>query len=221
LDGTGFKTLRNLTGGPRASLLILSNAIYGTTESDGSFGGGTVFKLNTDGSGFTNLQNFASDPGNGPWAGLILASNSLYGTTYASGDFAQGSIFMLNLDGTGFTNLYSFTSGSDGSHPQAALCFFGNTLYGTASEGGSSGDGTIFRLALTPGGTHQLTIVVIGTDAILRWPTNATGLTLQSTTDLRSPITWGVVTPGPVIVNGFNTVTNPVSGAARFYRLSP
>jgi len=54
----------------------------------------------------------------------------------------------------------------------------------------------------------------------LEMATNATGLSLQSTTNLVSPGAWTTVSPSPVIVNGQNTVTNPISGMRQFYRLS-
>src|ERR1035437_5768337 len=52
-----------------------------------------------------------------------------------------------------FTPLYSFTflnnsTNSDGAYPQAGLILSGNTLYGTAWSGGSSGYGTVFSLSL-------------------------------------------------------------------------
>jgi hypothetical protein len=65
----------------------------------------------------------------------------------------------------------------------------------------------------------SLTITPLGTRVVLRWPTNATGLTLQSTTNLASPV-WTTNSTLPVLVNGQNTVTNPVSGKQQFYRLS-
>ena len=66
----------------------------------------------------------------------------------------------LNTNGTGFTNLHSFTAlghltNSDGATPYAALVLSGNTLYGTARDGGSSGAGTVFSLSFRP----QLTII--------------------------------------------------------------
>src|ERR1019366_8791040 len=67
----------------------------------------------------------------------------------------------------------------------------------------------------------NLTIIRSATNVILTWPTNATGFTLQSTTNLVSPAVWTTVVPGPVAVNGNNTVTNPISGTLQFYRLSP
>jgi hypothetical protein len=51
------------------------------------------------------------------------------------------------------------------------------------------------------------------------WPTNATGFTLQSTTNLVSPVVWTTNSPAPIVVNGQNTVTNPILGGQRFYSL--
>jgi hypothetical protein len=66
----------------------------------------------------------------------------------------------------------------------------------------------------------QLTIIRSGANVIVRWPTNAAGFILQSTTNLVSPAVWSTVSPGPVVVNGQNAVTNPISGKQQFYRLS-
>jgi hypothetical protein len=68
----------------------------------------------------------------------------------------------------------------------------------------------------------QLTIAPSGVPPsaiILTWSTNAVRFTLQSTTNLPSPTAWVTNSPAPVIVNGQNTVTNPVTGAQKFYRL--
>jgi hypothetical protein len=50
--------------------------------------------------------------------------------------------------------------------------------------------------------------------------TNATGLTLESTTNLVSPAVWITNSPAPVVVNGQNIVTNPITGSRTFYRLT-
>jgi len=63
-------------------------------------------------------------------------------------------------------------------------------------------------------------MILSGANVVLTWPTNAIGFTLQSTTNLVSPAVWSDVSPGPVVVNGQNAVTNPVSGPKKFYRLS-
>jgi hypothetical protein len=58
-----------------------------------------------------------------------------------------------------------------------------------------------------------------GTHFILMWPANATGFTLQSTTNLVSPVVWTTNSSAPVVINGQNTVTNLISGGQKFYRL--
>src|SRR6266567_2078737 len=65
----------------------------------------------------------------------------------------------------------------------------------------------------------QLTIIPSGTNVILAWPTNAVGFTLQSSTILLSPSVWSTNSPAPVVIAGQNTVTNPITGVQKFYRL--
>jgi uncharacterized repeat protein (TIGR03803 family) len=157
-DGTGFMNLHSFTGGdgenPYPSLILSGNTLYGTANRGGSSGQGTVFKVNTDGTGFTNLHNFAGYPTSGayPTTSLVLSGNTLYGTTSGSGLGSAGTVFALNTNGTGFTNLYNFTATSgplstnrDGAYP-GGLILSGNTLYGAAGGGGSSGVGTVFAL---------------------------------------------------------------------------
>jgi hypothetical protein len=79
---------------------------------------------------------------------------------------------------------------------------------------------TIYPAVSTPPVPPQLTIIGSGTNVILTWPVNATGFTLQSTTNLVSPAVWSTVSPAPVVVGGQNTVTNAIAGGQTFYRLS-
>ena len=76
---------------------------------------------------------------------------------------------------------------------------------------------TVFGVSASP---VHLTMAAAGANVILTWPTNTNELTLQSTTNLVSGAVWTPVSPGPVVVNGQNVVTNPISGAHQFYRLS-
>src|SRR5207247_2471060 len=86
-----------------------------------------------------NLNDNSNSDGANPIAGLLLSGNTLYGTAKFGGGSGDGTVFAVNTDGTGFTNLYSFTGGTKGAHPVAGLILSGNTLYGTAGSGGSSG----------------------------------------------------------------------------------
>jgi hypothetical protein len=76
---------------------------------------------------------------------------------------------------------------------------------------------TVFGVSASP---VQLTMIPCGANVILAWPTNYAGFTLQSTTNLVSSAVWTTNSPAPVVVNGQNTVTNPISGTQQFYRLS-
>ena len=223
----------NLDGArPNAGLLLSSNFFYGTTLAGGRFASGTVFKVSIDGSGFTNLHSFTTvrsrtnSDGASPYGGLVLVGNTLYGTTYAGGVSSNGTVFAIETDGTGFTNLYNFSgfsvtpphTNTDGAHPQAALLFSGNTLYGTTTFGGNASSGTIFSLSLGPA-APRLKVTSSDTNMILTWPTNASGFTLQSITNLDGSDSWLPVSPDPVVNNGQYTVTNAISGQQRFYRL--
>ena len=130
-----------------------------------------------------------------------------------------------------FTNLHSFTAlsgpfpptNSDGANLVGGLILSGNTLYGTAQAGGGSGvgtagNGTVFSLSL--GSASQLTIFPSGTNVVLTWPTNATGFILECATNLVSPTVWNTNLPAPVSFSGHFAVTNSISGAQMFYRLS-
>ncbi len=229
--------------------LISGNTLYGTASQGGNSGFGMVFKVSTSGTGFTTLHTFTAripyytnsfgyvistnSDGAGPGGELILSGNTLYGTATGGGSSGSGTLFAVNTDGTGFTTLHSFAAtdfilaafgflatNSDGAFPLGELILSGNTLYGTAADGGSSFNGTVFSLSFAP----QLTITPSGAYVILTWPTNVagfdyTGYTLQSTTNLVSPAVWTAVSPGPVVINGQNAVTNPISGTQQFYRL--
>jgi uncharacterized repeat protein (TIGR03803 family) len=240
-DGTGFTTLYSFTAlsapsphgtnsdgaYPEGDLVLSGNTLYGTADSGGGGGGGTVFKVNTDGTGFKSLYSFtATKDGAFPDAGLFLSGNTLYGTTSEGGASGNGTVFKLNADGTGFTSLHNFTAtstmrpfmNSDGAIPFAGLIMVGNRLYGTTGRGGTGGSGTIFSISL-PANGPQLTIASAGQNVVLSWPTNTTGFTLESATNSTSPL-WTTNLPAPVVVNGQNTVTNPISGTQQFYRLS-
>jgi uncharacterized repeat protein (TIGR03803 family) len=251
-NGLGFTVLHSFTATSRSSpansdgakpagLIVSGNTLYGTTAFGGSSASGTVFKLNTDGSGFTNLYSFSTalgsgtldgtnSDGDGPAAGLVLSGNTLYGDAFGGGEFGHGTIFSLTTNGTEFTVLHAFNAGvglyfnvinSDGAYPIGGLILSGNTLYGTTSVGGTNSFGTIFSLTLPPPPSGpQLGSIPLGTGLVLIWPTNSAGFTLQSTTNLGSPSSWVNETNIPVVVNTNNVVTNMVTGPQRFYRLS-
>jgi uncharacterized repeat protein (TIGR03803 family) len=230
-NGSGFTPLHSFSvntsanGGdgavPNCGLVLSGNTLYGTTQEAGTGeNNGTLFSVNTDGTGFRVVHAFTGGAdGANPRAGLVLSRNTLYGTTYIGGKWNTGVIFAVNTDGTNFTTLYNFDSiVGDGYYPQGTLLLSSNILYGTTYEGGTNNNGVVFSLTLPV--VPHLSISRPGINVILMWPTNAVGFTLQSTTNLGAAAVWTTNSPAPVVVNGQNTVTNPISGSKQFFRLS-
>jgi uncharacterized repeat protein (TIGR03803 family) len=112
--------------------------------------------------GFTTLYDFGSSgDGASPEANLAIgAGGVLYGTTLNGGAYDYGTVFSLTPPSSpggawAETLLHEFTNGNDGGHPAAGLVVGpSGVLYGTASLGGTSGDGVVFALAppASPGG---------------------------------------------------------------------
>ena len=141
--------------------------VHGTTSMGGNSSdtgsttsGGTLFALNTDGTGFTNLRNLNYTEGNNPYAGLVLSGSTLYGTMLVGGNLSQkgGTLSAINTDGTGFAVVHTFTprlptgsgpyTNADGATPAAGLVLSGSTLFGTTQSGGTNATGTVFALNL-------------------------------------------------------------------------
>jgi uncharacterized repeat protein (TIGR03803 family) len=167
-DGSLFTTLWNFSFvseglDPEGGLILSGTTLYGTTDFGGAPSYGTVFSINTDGSGFTSLHSFNGSDGAHPFNSLILSlsGTTLYGTTQNGGSSATstfpgyGTVFSINTDGSGFTTLYNFTGDGDGAYPFDTLVLSGSTLYGTTEVGGAGGFGTVFAVptTATPSGT--------------------------------------------------------------------
>ncbi len=125
--------------------------LYGTTNSGGSGGGGTVFKLTSTGGSWTLTTLYSFSGMAGSYASLAIdASGNLYGTTYRDGADGYGSVFRLTNSGESwtFTDLHDFTSGNDGCYPSGniAIDAQGN-LYSTASDCGEYRQGVIWEIA--------------------------------------------------------------------------
>jgi len=224
---------------PEAGLILSGNTLYGTAQQGGTNGYGTVFAVSTNGSNFTVLHTFtalsgsADTNGDGgyPQAGLVLSDNTLYGTAPIGGPNGNGTVFSVSTNGSNFivlhtfsavvTNHFGYYTNSDGARPYAGLIISGSTLYGTTLYGSTNGFGAVFSISLgAAASTPQLTLLRTGTNVVVAWPTNFTGYTLQSATNLTSPTTWSNISTAPVVINTNNVVTNGISGTRKFYRLS-
>jgi len=142
-------------GSPLASLVFDHRGnLYGTTEWDSVYLGGTVFELAHDSNGgWTEhvLHRFSrrNDGGNSEAGLIVTAAGHLYGTTLWGGNFGYGVVFELTHAPNGRWIehvLHDFTGGADGANPLAGVILDGvGNLYGTASES-VGGNGTVFEL---------------------------------------------------------------------------
>ena len=148
--------LRQLLGGFALSLLICTASLA---------------QLST-------LVNFAGPNGAEPrYGSLVLGPDgNFYGTTRGGGAHSRGTVFKMTPGGT-LTTLYSFCSQSncsDGSDPDAGLALGSDlNFYGTTTAGGTSGDGTVFKI--TSNGTLTTLHSFTGSDG-----SGPTGTLLQS-----------------------------------------
>jgi uncharacterized repeat protein (TIGR03803 family) len=146
-----YTDLHDFSGSPNdgansSATVTLDDAgnIYGTTDSGGANGDGTVFKL-TPGGTQTLLHSFNGDDGSAPDGGVVLLGNgTLYGTAGSGGASENGVIFQISKKGK-YKVLHDF-AGNDGSFIRGDLIRdkLGN-LYGTALFGGANDDGTVYK----------------------------------------------------------------------------
>jgi uncharacterized repeat protein (TIGR03803 family) len=143
------ENINSATGAfPGAALIKVGAALYGTTEADGSAGGGSVFSFDLNTRATTVLYNFIGGGKNGvmPEAALLKLGGKLYGTTAYGGSSNFGTVFSIDPQTRVVTFLHSFAGGAGGGRPAAALVNIGDTLYGTTNTGGTTGRGTVFSL---------------------------------------------------------------------------
>jgi uncharacterized repeat protein (TIGR03803 family) len=133
---------------PNGGLVIdPAGNLYGTVAN-------LIFKLASDGTYSTAFQFSIDSTTDGaiPFGPLYRDTQGrLYGPTQEGGTYNKGVIFRINADATE-TVLHAFGGGSDGSYPGVVIADGSGNLYGTTAEGGdtacgSSGCGTVFKIA--------------------------------------------------------------------------
>jgi uncharacterized repeat protein (TIGR03803 family) len=104
---------------------------------------------------FRLLYGFKGSPdGAVPKAGLVEFEKNFYGTTSVGGTENQGTVFELTPGGTERV-LHSFSDkNGDGIRPDGGLAVANGTFYGTTTEGGANGAGTVYQI--TKDGTEKI-----------------------------------------------------------------
>jgi uncharacterized repeat protein (TIGR03803 family) len=159
VDTSGAETvLYNFTGGndgayPYAGLVRDSAGnFYGTATEGGTSGLGVVFELDTSGKE-TVLHSFTGGTdGIYPYGGLFRdKAGNLYGTTETGGTSNYGVVFKVSKAGKE-TVLHTFTGAADDGAVPLYSNFYADAkgyLYSVASQGGTSGEGVLYKLSKT------------------------------------------------------------------------
>jgi uncharacterized repeat protein (TIGR03803 family) len=143
-----FNSIYSFTGGsiggktPNTNLVAIGSTLYGTTQSGGPVGEGTIYSLSTDGSSFDNLYSFGALPGSTPLTGLSAIGSTLYGVTstdvgFFNSGYGYGAAFSINSNGSNYQNIHSFDDDFDNGNKSGALSI-GSTLLGGPLPGALS-----------------------------------------------------------------------------------
>lgn len=144
---------------PQAALVAdTSGNLYGTTLTGGISKTGAVFKLSppaTSGGSWTEsvIHSFSGAYGASPRSTLVVdTKGNLYGTTAKGGTNGNGVVFELSppaVSGGKWTQniLYRFLGGADGGSPYSGLLPNSTgSFFGTATKGGTSGNGVVYQV---------------------------------------------------------------------------
>ena len=132
-----FSVLHSFTGGADGANpyydapVVSGSTLYGTANQGGA-GGGVVFSVKTDGTGYNVLHTFTNTAPDGyqPLGSVVLSGSTLYGTTYyggsGNGTSGNGTVFAVNVDGSGYQTLHSFVTTTNGYKPYGTVTLSGS-----------------------------------------------------------------------------------------------
>jgi uncharacterized repeat protein (TIGR03803 family) len=153
---------------PEAPVLRAEDGIlYSTSSGGGTFGDGTVFRLQPPPSTcktslcpWTKTQVYAfmgNGDGTTPIGTLLLSSSDIYGVTLGGGPQGAGTVYELMPVGGGWTG--SVLNGSLQSPEGGVIFDSSGNLYGTCATAGENSKGFIYQL-VESGPTWTLNILI-------------------------------------------------------------
>jgi len=217
----GYSPQSALIQGPDGNL-------YGTTTYGGGDGDyGTVFSISPAGGTLNTLHAFAGYPTDGslPYSGLTSGSDgNFYGTTMSGGSSDAdcngsgagcGTVYQITPAGVE-TVEYSFDATDGYSLSGGVVEGTNGLLYGTASNGGSKGYGTVFSLSVGLGAFVRLapasgkvgaSIKILGSDltgtTAVSFNGTAASFAIVKSTEIKAVVPTGAT-------SGTVTVTTPL-----------
>lgn len=166
LDGRQFAVLHSFTNGDAASfpgsLVLTGSTLYGLSLSNHL----TVYAMDTNGNGFSQLFQFSATYYAG---GLALSGEWIYLTADTPANpFDTATIFGLTTNGTDLETLWSLDPNANGGDIFAAPVIANNSVYAVAGQGGPGNSGSIFSVSTSGGGfelLHAFSASPLGTNS--------------------------------------------------------
>lgn len=198
-DGTNYSVIKEFDNAvdcyyPRGTVCLGPDGkLWGTTYDCKGFYGG-VYKINTDGTGYTFVYGFGSTDtrGNRPLCDLVKGNDGkLYGSCIDSGPNNMGTLFSIDTSNNLVSLVWAF-DGYTGAEPgfavdnwsQYALTVASGTstlIYGVTRYGGYYGYGTVFKLDTATGIVSLVTSLTLTTANGRSNPLTQNGSTLIGT----------------------------------------
>ncbi|HET6250235.1 MAG TPA: delta-60 repeat domain-containing protein [Tepidisphaeraceae bacterium] len=171
-----------------------SGNLFGVASTGGAQGAGDVFELAKGSNTISVVASFDGSDGSDPEAPLIIdSSGNLFGSTAQGGGGESGAVFEV-ASGSNAITMLAFFDGTNGAEPKGALAMDSSgNLFGTAEQGGSASEGTLFELV-----SGSSTITSLGSfNAASDGSSPVGGVILDSSGDL-----FGTTTAGGSTGNG-------------------
>jgi hypothetical protein len=149
----------------------------------------------------TNSYHLVMTPLNNP--GIAYTEDGSFSTKTTNGPINWITYQFYNTD----SDFYNVDTNANITYPTNAPC------------GPNPTDFYIKSMTISGPAPLMLNIQLVGTNVVLSWPTNGSGLNLASSLNIGSGAAWSTNLPAPVVINGQNVVTNPLANTRQFYRL--
>ena len=139
-------------GGGKAGCSVAVGGLACAGGNSGGGGGGGGSSNPTSSYSVLRSMGLNASEGAGLQAPLVQVNGVFYGTSQNGGSASLGTVFSVTATGQ-VTTIHSFVGGAtDGAIPFAGLTVGSDgNLYGTTTNGGPNGYGTVFKVALTSG----------------------------------------------------------------------
>ena len=129
-----FRAVKSF-GAPSALIEIQDGVFVGTTTSGGSTGRGSLYRVNSDGSGYSVLHDFQGPEGSAPMGRIALLHGKIYGVTTSGGDQNSGTLYEFDLTSS---DLHAVQSFEPDTRP-SGLTSAGEQIYGVFQQNPNPG----------------------------------------------------------------------------------